>query len=336
MQVFFSFLRLIRIKNLLVIASTMYAVRYGILFPLLSVNTMPLQLPHSLFFLLVLSTVMIAASGYIINDYFDIKIDKINKPGRVIVGRQIKRRVAMGAHIVINVLALLLALAVAYQVNFLRLAFIQFLSAGLLWYYSVSFKRQAFLGNIVVAFLAACVPFVAGIYDLLLLHVNAPDVLLPFSAGLQEQEYTMLLLSYKNSLNNMFHWVAAYAVFAFLLTLAREVVKDCEDYAGDNAFNCKTIPITYGFARAHYIIASLLLSTGVLLIMYTKWQFQAGNAFFMLYSSIFIQFPLLWLVYKTLYAYRKQDYTRISSYLKWVMLAGICYLPVLYYFVRYA
>ena len=129
------------------------------------------------FFLLSLTTVLIAAAGYIINDYFDVKIDRVNNPNEVIIGKHIKRRVAMGAHIVINFLAIILAVFVAYRMGMIKLAAIQVLAVGALWYYSVSFKRQLLIGNIVVAILAALVPFVAGLYEMLLQYGNIENTI---------------------------------------------------------------------------------------------------------------------------------------------------------------
>ena len=97
-----SFLKLIRIQNLLIIAFTQYMVRWCILYPIFKVCKYDLQMSNFQFFLLSLSTVMIAAAGYAINDYFDVRIDKVNKPERMIIDKGVKRRVAIGAHTVIN------------------------------------------------------------------------------------------------------------------------------------------------------------------------------------------------------------------------------------------
>jgi 4-hydroxybenzoate polyprenyltransferase len=331
-----NFLKLIRLPNLLIIAATMYIVRYGIVYALLKINNFNLQLNEVQFFLLALSTVMIAASGYIINDYFDIKIDRINNPKKNIVGVFIKRRVAMGAHIVINILALLIAAYVAYSINFFKLIFIQFIAAGMLWYYSVSFKKQAFLGNFIIALLAALVPFIAGFYDILLLHTRAEAILMPFLINLNETEINEIFIQYKNSLNNIFGWIAGYSLFAFLLNFAREICKDCEDIEGDKEHNCRTIPIAFGIQNANYIITSVILISTFSLGYFANFQFKTGNTYFILYAALAVQIPLLWITYKTIKANTKKDYSIISKYLKYIMIAGILYIPVFYFTVLYA
>ncbi|CAG0954777.1 MAG: geranylgeranylglycerol-phosphate geranylgeranyltransferase [Bacteroidetes bacterium] len=336
MRYLLPFLKLIRLPNLLIIAATMYVIRFGIVFPLLKINHFSLQVSHWLFFLLALSTVMIAASGYIINDYFDIKIDRINNPQKNVVGVFIKRRVAMGAHIVINCVALLLAAYVSYRILFFKLVFIQFITAGVLWYYSVSFKKQAFAGNLIVALLAALVPFMGGFYDVLLLHTRAHTLLMPFSSGLSEDELTMLFYQYKTSISNIFNWICGYSLFAFLLNFTREICKDCEDLEGDKEYHCRTIPILFGYKFSNHLMVALLLLSVFILSYVGKQQYLAGNKYFILYAALFVQLPLLWISYKTIKAGTKKEYSAISKYLKYVMIAGILYIPVFYFTILYA
>src|SRR4051812_24932775 len=103
-----AFLKLIRFPNLLIMAFTQYMVRWFLLIPTLELkkhdldySILNVQMTEFDFFLLVLSTVMIGAAGYIINDYFDVRIDGVNRPDTNLVGKQIKRRVAMGMHMTI-------------------------------------------------------------------------------------------------------------------------------------------------------------------------------------------------------------------------------------------
>jgi 4-hydroxybenzoate polyprenyltransferase len=163
----FAFLKLIRLQNLLIIAFTQYMVRWCLIYPILKARGFELQLSDIYFFLMVLSTVMIAAAGYIINDYFDVRIDKVNKPERLVVGKGVKRRVAMGAHTVINIIAIFISLYVSYTIGAWKLGLIYFICALGLWFYSTTFKRQFLIGNIVIAFFTALVPLIVGIYDLL-------------------------------------------------------------------------------------------------------------------------------------------------------------------------
>lgn len=119
-------------------------VRWCLIFPILKTQSRyyTLQLSEIQFFLLVLSTVLIAAAGYIINDYFDVRADKVNKPKRLVIDNGVKRRVAIGAHTVINLVAILLGLYVSYAIGVTKLAFIHFICATGLWFYSTTFKNN--------------------------------------------------------------------------------------------------------------------------------------------------------------------------------------------------
>ena len=72
--------------------------RYCIISPFLQINNFSLQLDNLRFFLLVLTTILIAAAGYVINDYFDVRTDRINKPDKVIIDSGIHRRSAIFLH----------------------------------------------------------------------------------------------------------------------------------------------------------------------------------------------------------------------------------------------
>lgn len=167
--------------------------------------------------LLSLSTALIAAGGYVINDYYDIKIDLINKPDRVVVGKYLKRRVAMFIHIFLSLAGVALGLVVSW-----KLALINFLSAGLLWLYSNQLKRLPMVGNLAVALLTGL-----SIY---IVHFIFPD---------------------GHAL------VIAYALFAFCFTLIREIIKDMEDVKGDTTFGCKTLPVVMGIRKTKWVIYGL-------------------------------------------------------------------------------
>ncbi|HKL02382.1 MAG TPA: UbiA family prenyltransferase, partial [Cryomorphaceae bacterium] len=142
MKNFIQFIRLTRPLNLAVIALTMWLMRYYVLRPVVEVNGYELQLNNLYFYLLVLSTVLIAAAGNVINDYFDQRTDRVNKPKHIIVGVHVKRRVAMLVHQLFNLFGLALAFFVAWKIGIWKLSIVSFFAAGSLWFYSVQFKRE--------------------------------------------------------------------------------------------------------------------------------------------------------------------------------------------------
>ncbi|MCO6499515.1 MAG: geranylgeranylglycerol-phosphate geranylgeranyltransferase [Vicingus serpentipes] len=327
-----AFSKLIRLPNLLIIVLTQYAIRYGVMFPLLDINGFELQMPPVDFFLLCLSTVMIAASGYIINDYFDLKIDRVNRPDKIIIGKHLKRRLAMGAHVVINSLAIIIAGYVAYSVGNWKLIFIQLMAAGALWYYSISFKKQVLIGNVVVAMLAATVPFVAGLYELILQHTNAEESVNGILFFLEEEmPFDQVMVAFKEILANIMKWVIGFAFFAFLSTMVREIIKDIEDYEGDKKYFSNTLPVMYGIQKGK-LVAQLFIIVMVVLIAYLQFkQLQAQDMTSFMYFVFAIQIPLIYVGYQLKLAKEKVDFTKLSKYMKLIMLMGIVYSGLFYY-----
>ena len=233
-------MRLIRWPNLLIIAFTQYMARVFLIGP---VSEWKWILGESSIFLITLSTVLIAAAGYVINDYFDVKIDLINKPERVIIGRYLKRRVAMTTHQVFNVLGCAIGLYVSKWVFLISV-----LSVTLLWIYASFFKKKPFIGNLIVSLLTSL--------SLIILAVYYP----------QNREL-----------------VGIYAFFAFGITLIREIIKDMEDVRGDASHGCRTLPIIWGIFRTKlflYILISFFIPTLFMVAYWLKnsqlaWMFLA-------------------------------------------------------------
>ena len=199
-----AFIKLIRIDNLVVIALTMLATRYCLMQPILNIRHpgMQLQLSHGDFFLLILSTVLIAAAGYIVNDYFDVKTDRINKPEKLYIDNGVKRRVAIVIHTVFNILGFAIAVYVAHKANNIFLCGIQFISITALWFYSTHLKRQVLNGNILVSLLSALVSLQILFFEMPLLNSRFLESIKSFS---------FLYLS-----------VCSFALFAFLLSLVEK------------------------------------------------------------------------------------------------------------------
>jgi 4-hydroxybenzoate polyprenyltransferase len=331
-----AFIKLIRLPNLLIIALTQYAIRFGIIYPiLLSISDdveIGLQMSELDFFLLSLSTVLIAAAGYIINDYFDVKVDRVNRPDKIIVGKYIKRRIAMGSHIVINSIAILIGGYLAYTLGNWKLIFMQMFSAGALWYYSTMFKKQVLVGNVVVALLAALVPFVAGLYELILQHANIDEsvngLMFFLEAETPFDDVKNILIGL---LSNIMLWVLGFSFFAFISTMVREIIKDIEDYEGDKKYYSNTFPVVYGQSKAK-ILAQVIAVLMIALIGYLQYvQLQAKDMASFMYFLFAVQAPLAYVVVKLNSAEEKSDYSNLSKYMKLIMLMGIAYTAFFYY-----
>ena len=318
-----SILRLIRFPNLLIIATTQYAMRYLVMVPLLPSDSFTLQFGELQFALLVLSTIFIAAAGYIINDYFDTKADLINKPARVVVGVKIGRRVAMILHAMLNIIGVGLGIYLAFYINLPALSMVFMLATGLLWFYSTNYKRQFLVGNLSVAVLTGMVPLMVVLFEIPLLNA----------------EYGQVMLDNNVSLNYIIAWVGGFGFFAFLTTMIREVVKDTEDFEGDMAYGMKTVPIILGTVWTKILVVALIALTVFtlifLLLKYILFSVEPADFISLGYFTLFLVLPLLALIVQVITAKDKQDYHRASSLIKLVMLTGILYSGMIFYLVNF-
>jgi 4-hydroxybenzoate polyprenyltransferase len=266
-----SFIRLTRAWNLVILVFGQY---FTAIF---------LVGKHTLYdwrlFLLVLSTVLIAAAGYVINDYYDMKIDFVNRPDRVVIGKSIHRRFAILLHGGLSFCGVAIAIFLSWWIVAIHL-----LSVFLLWFYSNLLKRLPVVGNLTVALLT----------------------------GLSLAVVTVLYEQYN-------FLVMIYAIFAFFMTLVREIIKDMEDLKGDNIYGCKTIPIVWGIRKTKNLIYFIivLFSGGVIWINQTYVKLE------LIYFIMFLFLPLAWLITRLVRADTVRDYGWLSSFCKVIMLLGI-------------
>lgn len=308
-----GFFQLIRYPNLVFIALTQSLFYFRIIVPYLTKNgqSKPL-LQETDFFLLLAASLLIAAAGYIINDYFDIQIDNVNKPERLILGKLIKKRWAMLLHMVMSLIGLFLTAVVAMHLNNLLLLALNFLSVVVLLLYSSTFKKQLLIGNVIISVLTA---WVVGV--LFIAETRFGD------AAYMQMNQTALGSLYKVTL--------VYAGFAFIVSLIREVVKDMEDMEGDRRFGCQTMPITWGIPSTKIFVAVwIFVLVGLLMAiafyaMLNSWTWP----FYVLSFAMIIHFYFL--LKKLYHAQLTADFARISKELKLVMLVGI--LSMSFYFL---
>ncbi len=315
LKIVLAFLRLIRWPNLLIIAVTQYFIRWFILKPLLATAHFKVQLGLWPFSMLVLSTVLIAAAGYIINDYFDRKTDLINRPGKVIVGRLIRRRAAMFMHLLFTGIGILAGAYVAWSIGKLSLTVVFVFAAGVLWFYSTTYKRQILVGNLVISMLVGIVPLMVLLFEFPLL-VKA---------------YHLDVLRYRIKLDFLVYWVATYAGFAFMVNLIREIIKDMEDFEGDAVFGRRTVPIAWGMKTTRWLVIGLIvlvilpLFYLILVHLDDKWSYS--------YILLFIIVPLLLTAAGVYWSNTKQQYHLLSQLIKVVMLTGLLYCPLANYII---
>jgi len=285
----------------------MILVKWCITDPLLSFEQIIPAFSSLGFALLVLSTLLIAAGGYVVNDYLDTDIDEINKSDKMIIGKTISKNAAWNLYVGLSLAGLASAVLPAYQIGNVNYVLVQVISGGLLWFYSYSYKRQLLVGNIVISALSAVIVFLPVYYE----------------AMAEEKLYGTISVN--------FFFVKAYVAFAFLTTFSREIIKDMEDVEGDKSAGCRTLPIVAGIvpAKTLAIFFSVSVMAAVGYIQY--YQYEAQDYISLVYFLVAVQMPSLWLVIKTAGAKQKNDFRFASRLSKLVMLGGILSMLVFKY-----
>jgi 4-hydroxybenzoate polyprenyltransferase len=269
---------------------------------------MSLQFPWYDFILLVAATVFLTAGGYVINDYFDIKTDLINK-GKVIVGTKIPRRKAMMWHSILNIAGVAAGFFISYKAGYIWLGTMFLVVSGLLYFYSASYKRQFLIGNIIVALLTAMVPMLVVFYEWPALY----------------KYYTINAIRLPR-INFIIYWVGGFAFFAFLTNLIREIIKDIEDFEGDTAYGRNTVPVVIGVLSSKIVSICLIMAT--IIMLYLAWHFFVNDTITLIYLTVAIVLPLFFVIYKLLVSTEKKQLHSASRIMKIVMLTGVLYSVV--------
>lgn len=263
-------------------------------------------LPWWYLVVLIGASVGVAAGGYIINDYFDIKIDRINRADRLIVTQTISKDEAIWAYRIATGIGVVLGLCASWIIRSWSMAVIFVFVPGLLWFYSSAYKRQFLLGNLIIA-LSAAMP---------------PILLAMANVGWMDRHFAVIM-PYLTWSKDIFYWMSGFAMFAFLLTWIREIVKDLQDQTGDRELECHTLPIVLGEKWTKIIVTILILGTGFL-ISYFGFMLRARVAYPLLIPCcllvlLFLEIALLWT------AKIPTDYRRAQLIVKLTMFVGILY-----------
>jgi len=304
MKLLVAFLRLIRLLNLLFIAMTQVLFRYAIVQPIQEEAGIISILSDAQFILLVISSVLIAAAGYIINDYFDLNIDTINKPDKLVVEKHIKRRWAILWHMGLSMLGIAISAYLSWKTKTWWLVFANTGCVIALWFYSTTFKKRMLSGNLIISLLTAWVVLVIGFIEYSVTHQNGDAI-----------------DAYDRS--KLMRLTFLYGGFAFIISVIREVVKDMEDLPGDERYGCRTMPIVWGINASKVFAATwlvVLIATLVVVQVYVlpfQWWWPA------LYCTLLIIVPLLVILRKLYKAATQKEFHTISNWLKFVMLTGI-------------
>jgi 4-hydroxybenzoate polyprenyltransferase len=308
-----SFLKLIRWPNLVIMLVSMIFILLLVINPILNTPSFEAGMSLFQFVLLLISTLLITAGGYVINDFFDMQSDSINKPGINQVGKKYAVARIQLLYWIFTILGVLTGTYLCWVLDQLNYALIFVFAAGLLWFYSERYKCMPLVGNIVVAFLSALSFGLVWIFEFFALTNN------PASFGTVQSMFPLVN-----------HFVLMYMGFAFLVSLTREVVKDIEDIEGDKKFGCKTFAVAYGEKKSKSL--AMIIAFGGLLfsvwfqVMFFQAEFYILFGYFIAIDLLFIM-VVIWLSQ----AKKKSDYKKLAFFIKMTMLIGIFSMFLVYF-----
>ena len=299
-----KYLKLIRYQNLLMLAFMQLLFRYSFL----KQQDIPLALADWQYGLLVLSTVLLAAAGYVINNILDVATDRINKPNDVVIGKGISETLGYNIYIGLNITGVAIGCYLSNVIMRPTFAVIFILIASVLYFYSTSLKQIMVLGNFVVAAVLSFSVIIIGVFDL-------------FPATNTENQAQMA---------SMFSILIDYALFAFMINFIREIVKDIEDVNGDYNQGMNTLPIAIGNSRAAKIALGFAIIPFLLCLLYINKYFFKNNLYIVtLYAFAFVLAPLLYFIVKIFSAKSQKDFHHLSNVLKLILLFGILSIVVI-------
>jgi 4-hydroxybenzoate polyprenyltransferase len=309
-----AYLKLIRWINLAIIALSMYGFRYCVMATYFRVVHVDFSLDVLHFGWLVLAVVLIAAAGNVANAYFDYEQDWEHRPDKTVIGRYLSLDQAFYLQMGLNVAGVLIGFWLSSYIAHARLGYIFLLSALLLFIYSQLLKRHILIGNVVVALLSALVILLPVLFEPLIFSI--------FHDEYQQSAFELIIIQAK--------W---YAAFVFIISLAREIVKDAEDKDADIAYSYQTLACTTSTMTLN-IITAILLSISIVMVIYLGSYFYSHHLWGHLgYSMVMVLIPMLVLLLLAHTARTQSQYARISLGLKLLMLAGLGTMPVFYYFI---
>jgi 4-hydroxybenzoate polyprenyltransferase len=263
-------------------------------------------LDTSAFTSLVLATICIAAAGNIINDIYDVVTDTINRPKKVIVGKYISEDMANNLFMGFTVVGIIFGVYATWEIDKNSYATIFLIISALLYWYATSLKQTILIGNILISFLVGLSILIVGVFEI------SP----------------MITPDSRDAYLFMFKFLVDYAIFAFLINLVRELVKDLEDVDGDHKAGYNTLPIAIGRDRANKVAFGVCVLT-IMAIVYYVITYLFENQYLLLYFIFLIIGPLSYCAIKLLSAKSKVQYTQLSTILKVTMFLGMCSILLL-------
>jgi 4-hydroxybenzoate polyprenyltransferase len=296
------YFKLIRIENLLMIALMQVVIKYTFL----NQAEILQALSDWKYFLLIIATISIAAAGYIINDIYDVDVDQINKPNKVYIDTHISEKNAYNLYFALNIIGVGLGFYLSRAVGKPAIAAVFVICSALLYVYSNGLKQIPLVGNTVIAALAALSILVVGLFNI----------------------FPFIFEFNRNEMFSILSVIIDYAVLAFLLHFAREIIKTIEDIEGDKAFEITTAASYFGIPVSK-IITSITLLGFIAYSCYFIYNNIMHMPYVIGYFVVMLFIPTLFVIFKIIKAQTKEDFSFISKLLKFIMLTTILSLTAI-------
>jgi 4-hydroxybenzoate polyprenyltransferase len=294
-----TIVNMLRLPNLLIIAFTLLLIRYFLFIPVYASAGIIPAITDLQYRLMIVATMMIAAAGYISNDYFDVIADRVNKPGKQYIGTRISQSAALAYAFILSICSIAIATWLAVSMRSLIPLLILALALAVAWWYAIRLKKSLLWGNIAVSCMSAGTIVMVWLIE----HTGSN---LPGQAG-----------------NGISRIVIAISIFAFLLSLLREIVKDMEDVEGDRLLGCRSLPITIGITSTRKMLYALSAVTAGLLIYTQVELIHSSQVIAAAWLMMAVEIPLLYFVIALGKSNTRNQFHKLSTLLKWIMLGGI-------------
>ena len=249
---FFSLLSVIRGYNILVLILAQYLAAIFIFSPKKSPRNIILDVD---LFYIVLASISVVAAGYIINNFYDVKVDRINSPLKAGLDNYVRQSTKLKLYFALNFAGFIFGMQISWRA---ALFFAIYIFA--IWFYSHKLKRYPFTGLVSATVLT----------------------ILPFFA---------VFVYFKNFSKIIF----VHAIFLFLVLMVRELLKDLQNMKGAIVNNYDTFPVFYGEEKTKILAIILLVLTlfpVVVLFSYPALSYMRYYFYFALIVLIFLGFYL--------------------------------------------
>ena len=308
-----AYLKILRLPNLAIILFTQGLYRFCIVEPFYGFGASSPALSYFEFGLLMFSTILIAGGGYIINDIFDVQPDKINKPEKAIAGKIIGIKKLKIYYWAISLTGIITGVWLSWHIGQVQLGLIFPIVSIMLWYYSSRYQKTVLTGNLLISLMSGLVVLIVWLFEVFAL-IHDPV------------KYVDVMPQLK-----IVGWITlGYALFAFLLSLIREILKDIEDREGDQRQGYKTLVIRYGLRVAKRFTLVLQMITIVLLAIAQYVLYVHDLTLVFWYLLIAVQMLMVYFIIQTATAQSKDEFHFLSNAAKLIMVAGILSMQLFY------